>query len=83
MATVHAQALAMMEKRRKHLRCNDFKHVVIVDHADGSYFVFQNAILERKKIGKFEMVLVFTEHCGYYAFYCDDLEGYHKCKPTK
>lgn len=80
MPTEYDQALAMMNKRRKTLKCMDFKHTVEIQHGDGSHFLLHDAILEKKKFGKFEMLLVFTEHCGYHAFYCDDLEFWRKYK---
>ena len=63
-----------MEKKRKTNRCFDFQYTVTVQHQDGSFFYLPNAFVEEKKFGDFEMLLVYTEHCGYYAFYVDDLE---------
>ncbi len=68
------EANEYMEAKDASLKCNDFPNTVEVHHEDGSHFVFQNARTERTTIGKYELLLVWTEHCGYIAFFMDDLE---------
>jgi hypothetical protein len=78
--TEHQQALEYMNNKRSKNTCNKFKYIVQINHGDGSVFVLHNAYLEIKLFGKFEMLLVYTEHCGYHAFYMDDLEFWRKFK---
>jgi hypothetical protein len=73
-------AQELMETRRVNLRCNMFDYVVEVLHGDMSHFIFQNAISKIRKIHGHRMLLVWTEHCGYHAFFLDDLESWRKYK---
>ena len=78
MNSVIKEAQELMEKRRPTLRCNMFKYTVEVLHGDYSHFVFQNASCKIRKIQNHDMLLVWTEHCGYHAFFCEDLEYWRK-----
>ncbi len=71
-------AQEILEARRPTLRCNMFNHVVEIAHGDGSHFNFQNANMKIRKIQGHRMLLVWTEHCGYHAFFCEDLEFWRK-----
>lgn len=73
------KAQEILEARRPTLRCDMFNYLVIVRHADGSHFVFHNADVRKQKVDSHEMLLVWTEHCGYHAFFCEDLDGWTKC----
>jgi hypothetical protein len=74
------EAREILELRRPKLRCNMFKYCVIINHGDGSHFVFNNADAIKKKIQGHNMLLIWTEHCGYHAFFCEDLDGWTKLK---
>lgn len=74
------KAQEILEARRPTLRCGMFNHMVEIHHGDGSHFTFHNATVKKQKVDGFEMLLVWTEHCGYHAFFCADLEGWAKFK---
>lgn len=66
-----------LEEKDSKLQCTDFKGRVIILHQDGSKFELENAIMEETKEGdfyKFQFVLVWTEHCGNFYFFIEDLE---------
>jgi hypothetical protein len=58
------------------LTCTDFPHTVEIVHSDRSHFVFQNARAELVHIENIPFLFVWTEHCGYYAFFKEDLDWY-------
>lgn len=70
MSDQHARAIDTLNKRCTTLKIGDFKYSVKIHHQDGSTMWFENAFAEKFE----EWWLVFTEHCGYHAFYADDLE---------
>ena len=70
----YQKALEYMNKKRNKNTVPDFAYAVKVLHGDGSVLFFENAFVEEKKFDNFEMVLVYTEHCGYHAFFKEDLE---------
>ena len=57
-----------------------FQKTVIVQHGDGSHFVFMNAEAEYKTYGTMILLLVWTEHCGYFYFFITDLERWNILK---
>ena len=73
-------ALEGMERKRSSNHCSKFKWVVEVLHGDGTHLLFQNAFASIEKFNDQEMLLVYTEHCGYYAFYLEDLVVWRKLK---
>lgn len=68
------EAVDYMNAQRATNTCDKFKYTVKIGHRDGSLFLLENAYFEEKVFGQFEMLLVYTEHCGYFPFYLDDLE---------
>lgn len=72
------EAHELLEARRPTLRCGMFLHVVEVAHGDGSHFVFQAATAKIRKVQGNRMLLIWTEHCDYHAFFCEDLEFWKK-----
>jgi hypothetical protein len=80
MNKVIQQANEYMEAKDKSLQCTDFPFMVEVAHSDGSRFMFHNARTERTTFNGFEMLLVWTEHCGYHAFFMDDLDFWRPYK---
>ena len=78
--SAHDLALQKMESKRSSNRCPMFKWVVEVLHGDGTHCFFQSAFTAIEKFRGQEMLLVYTEHCGYYAFYLEDLEIWRKLK---
>lgn len=64
------------------LTCMDFHHTVEILHGDYSHFVFQNAKLEEVDIDGVPFIFVWTEHCGYHAFFKEDLEWWHTYEPV-
>jgi hypothetical protein len=84
--TPRQQAQEYMDNKYSTNLSSKFKYTVQVNHGDGSVFIFQNAYTELKKFGELkdvEMLLVYTEHCGYYNFYIEDLEFWRKTKWVK
>ena len=71
---------ADLEKKDSKLQCMDFKHTVEISHQDGSHFILQNAIMEKRLYGIHELLLVWTEHCGYFYFFIADLNEWRKYK---
>ena len=57
-----------------------FQNTVIVQHGDGSLFILANAETEYKTYGTMELLLVWTEHCGYFYFFMTDLERWNILK---
>lgn len=72
------QVKADLEAEDTTLTCDRFKYQVEVQHQDGSWFLLKNALPKRKRYGNFEILLVWTEHCGSFYFFMDDLEGWKK-----
>jgi len=64
------------EAKRATVSLEEFNGKVMVVHGDGSNMVFHNAFLEEHA----PLILVFTEHCGYFYFYIDDLDMYSYSK---
>ena len=64
----------------KKLTCHKglFEHTIEIHHQDGSTFILHNATAKIRLIDKQRMLLVWTEHCGYHAFFCEDLEFWRK-----
>ena len=75
-SSIHRQALDKMYAQRDTLKCTDFKSTVEITHGDGSHFLLKNAIATEERFGDIEMLLVYTEHCGYFAFFREDVEFY-------
>lgn len=71
---------AYLQEKGKKLLCSDFKDTIIVQHQDGSFFHLHNAIIEEREFDKFDMIFVWTEHCGYFYFFKGDLENWGKYK---
>jgi hypothetical protein len=69
----HTGIIAYLSERDETLTCDKFTGMLNVSHADGSYFALPNSIVEEKKFGDFDVLLVWTEHCGYFFFFKDDL----------
>lgn len=67
-----------LAKRGKTLDAGSFSGAVQVVHQDGSVMFFNYAFAEQFE----KWWLVFTEHCGYYAFYNDDLEFIRSYAPA-
>ena len=70
------QAVKYMESKREKNTCSMFKYSIKIVHGDGSIFLLENVYVEELKFGKSNMLLVYTEHCGYFAFYMEDLEDW-------
>jgi|FAXJ01.1.fsa_nt_gi hypothetical protein len=79
-AEIKKAVRADLEKKDAKLQCIDFKHTVEISHQDGSSFLLHNAILERKWYGLCELLLVWTEHCGFFYFFVTDLNAWYKYK---
>lgn len=73
-------ALEYMESQRVNNTTNKFNNLVKVVHGDGSVFSLESAYTEEKIFNDIEMLLVYTEHCGYFAFYKDDVEHWNEFK---
>jgi len=63
-----------MEKFDKRFFAGNFSGEIDIHHLDGSVFKLKNVFLKEEKVGDFEMLLVWTEHCGSFAFFKEDLE---------
>lgn len=67
-----------LDKRGENLTCDMFKDFVKIVHGDGSIFLLENVIVEEKRYVQLDVYLVWTEHCGYFYFFKDDLELFRK-----
>lgn len=67
-----------LDKRGESLTCDMFKDSVKIIHADGSVFLLENVIVESKRYVQLDVYLVWTEHCGYFYFFKDDLECFRQ-----
>ncbi len=76
-AKVKVDARTYLEEKDVKLQCTDFKGAVTIKHQDDSEFVLQNAIMEEETFGSFKLLLVWTEHCGYFFFFTEDLESWY------
>jgi len=75
---IREQIRADLDKKGEALTCDLFKDSAVIHHQDGSKFSLQNVIVEEKRYVDLDVYLVWTEHCGYFYFFKDDLEYFHK-----
>lgn len=80
MSPIMKEVYAYMDEIDSKLQCGEFKHVVEIQHQDGTHLVYHNVIVKEKKFVEMNFLLVWTEHCGYHAFHIDDLERWHVLK---
>ncbi len=76
MNPVYTKSLKKMDEFDRQLTCENFRGSVNIRHLDGSVFKLKNVLLKEERIDSFEMVLVWTEHCGNFAFFKDDLKSW-------
>lgn len=76
-AQIKRDAYAALENRDATLQCMDFKGRVTIKHQDDSSFELSYAIAEERVFGNFKLLLVWTEHCGYFFFFTDDLDSWY------
>lgn len=74
---VKLDARHYLEERDAKLLCTDFKGSVIIIHQDDSKFSLENAIMEEETFGSFKLLLVWTEHCGNFFFFTEDLDSWY------
>lgn len=77
MLQIKREAHAYLEGKDAKLQCMDFKGRVTIKHQDGTDLKFENAIMEKEYFGNFLLVLVWTEHCGSFFFFTEDLESWY------
>ena len=53
----------------KIIKCDDLKDTIIIYHNDGSVFHLENAYFQEDE----DILYIWTEHCGYFYFYKQDL----------
>lgn len=70
--------LPLVEKRDEEDLHDGFQCSVDVKHSDGSKFILNNAFLLEDETE----IMVFTEHCGYFHFYKDDLSSFLETGPN-
>jgi hypothetical protein len=71
----YKKALELLQKRIQ-WDSYSFNNLVEIQHGDGSHFLFHNAFMEKANIGGIDFILVWTEHCGYHAFFLEDIERF-------
>lgn len=76
MTKVYEKAVKKLNELGEKLSARDFPFYVEIRHSDGSYFRFANAQYIVEVIDDVRFVLVWTEHCGYHAFFQEDLDGW-------
>ena len=69
---------ATLVSKGKTLTCDLFKDSVKIVHADGSVFLLENVIVGEARFGEMDVYLIWTEHCGYFYFFKDDLECFRQ-----
>jgi hypothetical protein len=67
-----------LDQKGSELTCDMFKYAAVIEHQDGSKFNLQNVIIEEKRFGQLDVYLAWTEHCGYFYFFKDDLRYFYK-----
>jgi hypothetical protein len=77
MSSIYKKAIEALNTRLD-LTCFDFPHTVEVLHSDRSHFLFKNAKMEAVHVENVPFLFVWTEHCGYHAFFQEDLEWWTK-----
>ncbi len=77
LAQVKLDARDYLEGKDAKLLCSNFKGAVTIKHQDNSQFFLENAIMEEKSFGSFKLLFVWTEHCGHFFFFTEDLESWY------
>jgi len=77
MSEIKRAARAYLDEKDTKLQCMDFKGSVKVIHQDRSVFLFENAVIDREHFDNFVLLLVWTEHCGSFFFFTEDLESWY------
>ena len=77
LAQIKLDARNYLEERDAKLQCMDFKGRVTITHQDGSLFELSYALAEKKTFGNFKLLMVWTEHCGSFFFFTDDIETWY------
>ena len=77
LAQVKLDARSYLEEKDSKLQCMDFKGKATIIHQDGSRFELSYAIAEEETFGHFKLLLVWTEHCGYFFFFTEDIEKWY------
>lgn len=75
-------ALEKWVESRKQYGLDFFDGLTIVSHQDGSYFVFQNSNAKRIDVDGVDILMVATEHCGYFTFFLADVQRWSCCLQT-
>ena len=76
----HDAIVAFMHEKDKNLLCNQFNMMIEILHKDGSHFSLHNALVDEQMFEGNALLLVWTEHCGYFYFFKEDLEHWIKYK---
>jgi hypothetical protein len=76
----HNAIIAYLETKDVTLLTHKFDCMVEIQHGDGSHFFLHNAFVKEKLFDGVKFLLVWTEHCGYYYFFIEDLEHWIKYK---
>ena len=58
--------------------CDMFTESVVIRHQDGSFFDLRNVIVRESRFGQLDVYMVWTEHCGYFYFFKDDLYYFYR-----
>jgi hypothetical protein len=74
---IKLDARTYLEEKDSKLQCMDFKGSVKIIHQDRSVFLLENAIMEEQTFGNFKLLLVWTERCGNFFLFTDDLESWY------
>ena len=73
----YAQVNKLVKAYDAKIALSDFSGVVVIQHQDGSYLSYHNAVAMEKE----GWVAVFSEHCGFQVFARDDLDGIRVFRP--
>lgn len=74
MNPAYKKSLRNMDKIDKRLVCGNFNGEVSIYHLDGSKFKLKNVMVKNDSVNGFEMLCVWTEHCGNFVFFKEDLK---------
>jgi hypothetical protein len=63
-----------LDMKQKIIDARMCKYSVFILHQDGSSFHIKNVLFNRKQFEQFDILLVWSEHCGNLYFFEDDLQ---------
>jgi hypothetical protein len=80
MNKIYQKAVRKLNQLGKKLAARDFPYIVTILHQDGTRLYFHNAQYSEEEVEGVKFIFVWTEHCGYHAFFTEDLAEWRQTK---